>query len=63
SENRARTEIAKLVQITVEQSESKRSKSIKTRTAVTLSGILIVDWYNDNQGTIFALAAMPRLTE
>jgi len=59
AENRARAEIAKLLQTTVQQEKNETGSTTRTFTAVTLSGVRLVDWYQTKDGTLAALAAMP----
>jgi hypothetical protein len=57
AENRARTEIAKLKSVTIEQAtDANGGKVVKTMTVATLSGVEIVDWYEAPDGTWYALA-------
>lgn len=59
ADNRARAEVAKLVETHVEATEGGGGKEIKTHAAATLSGVEIVDhWIHPTEGSVYALARL-----
>jgi formylglycine-generating enzyme required for sulfatase activity len=64
ADNQARAQVAKVIRIHIERSESGTQKSIKALSAVTLSGVQVVGgWYHPN-GDVYALAILqgPQVT-
>ncbi|MBN1960247.1 MAG: hypothetical protein JW841_04820 [Deltaproteobacteria bacterium] len=63
ADNRARAEIAKLINSKVTISKTKDSTTIKTITTAALQQVEIIDHFFDDEGNIYALARAPALTK